>query len=69
MLGRGPLLVVSSNQSGLMSVREIVAAAIAETGAEGPKDTGQVMKAAMAKVAGQADGKRVSSIAQEALSG
>ena len=27
MLGRGPLLVVSSNQSGLMSVREIIAAA------------------------------------------
>ena len=50
-------------------LREIVAAAIAETGAEGPKDTGQVMKAAMAKVAGQADGKRVSTIAQEALSG
>ncbi|CAB4345243.1 unannotated protein [freshwater metagenome] len=50
-------------------LREIVAAAIAETGAESAKDTGQVMKAAMAKVAGQADGKRVSAIAQEALSG
>ena len=49
-------------------LREIVAAAIAETGAESPKDTGQVMKVAMAKVAGQADGKRVSAIAQEALS-
>ena len=30
MLGRGPLLVVSSNQSGLMSVREIVATAKAK---------------------------------------
>ena len=50
-------------------LREIVAAAIAETGAEGPKDTGQVMKAAMAKAAGQADGKRVSAIAKEALGG
>ncbi len=49
-------------------LREIVAAAIAETGAESPKDTGQVMKAAMVAVAGQADGKRVSAIAQEALS-
>ena len=49
-------------------LREIVVAAIAETGAESPKDTGQVMKVAMAKVAGQADGKRVSAIAQEALS-
>lgn len=48
-------------------LREIVAAAISETGAESPKDTGQVMKAAMAKAAGQADGKRVSVIVQEAL--
>jgi uncharacterized protein YqeY len=37
-----------------------VAAAIAETGAAGPKDIGKVMKAAMAKLAGKnADGKRV----------
>jgi len=50
-------------------LREIVSAAIAETGAEGPKDTGQVMKVAMAKAAGQADGKRVSAIAKEALGG
>ena len=50
-------------------LREIVTAAIAETGAESPKETGQVMKAAMAKVAGQADGKRVSAIAKEALGG
>jgi uncharacterized protein YqeY len=38
-----------------------VEAAIAETGAAGPKDLGKVMKAAMAKLAGKnADGKRVS---------
>jgi uncharacterized protein YqeY len=37
-----------------------VAAAIAETGAAGPKDLGKVMKAAMARLAGKnADGKRV----------
>jgi uncharacterized protein YqeY len=37
-----------------------VEAAIAETGAAGPKDLGKVMKAAMAKLAGKnADGKRV----------
>ena len=37
-----------------------VAAAIAETGAVGPKDMGKVMKAAMAKLAGKnAEGKRV----------
>ncbi len=38
-----------------------VAAAVAETGAAGPKDLGKVMKAAMAKFAGRnVDGKRVS---------
>ena|SRR5689334_23264168 len=48
-------------------LREIVAAAVAETGAASPKDMGQVMKAAMPRVAGRADGKRVSALAQEAL--
>jgi uncharacterized protein YqeY len=48
-------------------LREIVAAAVAETGAASPKDMGIVMKAAMPKVAGRADGKRVSGLAQEAL--
>ena len=50
-------------------LREIVAAAVAETGAASPKDMGMVMKAAMPKVAGRADGKRVSGLAQEALRG
>jgi uncharacterized protein YqeY len=45
----------------------IVAAAITETGASEAKDMGQVMKAAMAKVAGRADGKRVSGRVREAL--
>ena len=37
-----------------------IAAAIAETGAAGPKDIGKVMKAAMARLAGKnAEGKRV----------
>jgi len=45
----------------------IVAAAVAETGASSPKDMGQVMKAAMATVAGRADGKRVSARVQGAL--
>ena len=48
-------------------LRAIVAAAVAETGAASPKDMGQVMKAAMPRVAGRADGKRVSALAQEAL--
>jgi uncharacterized protein YqeY len=48
-------------------LRAIVAVAVADTGASSPKDMGQVMKAAMAQVAGRADGKRVSSLVQEAL--
>lgn len=45
----------------------IVSDAVAETGASSPKDMGQVMKAAMARVAGRADGKRVSAHVREAL--
>src|SRR4051812_33079706 len=48
-------------------LRAIVADAVAETGAASPKDMGQVMKAAMPRVAGRADGRRVSALAQEAL--
>jgi uncharacterized protein len=50
-------------------LRAIVAEAVAETGASSPKEMGQVMKAAMPRVAGRADGKRVSALAQEALRG
>ena len=50
-------------------LRAIVEAAVAETGAASPKDMDQVMKAAMPRVAGRADGKRVSTMAQEALRG
>jgi uncharacterized protein len=48
-------------------LKAIVAEAIAEAGAESPKEMGQVMRAAMPKVAGRADGKRVSALVQEAL--
>jgi uncharacterized protein len=50
-------------------LRAIVAAAVAEAGATSAGDMGMVMKAAMPKVAGRADGKRVSALAQEALRG
>lgn len=50
-------------------LRAIVADAVASTGADSPKDMGAVMKAAMAVVAGRADGKRVSALAGEALRG
>jgi uncharacterized protein YqeY len=48
-------------------LRQIVADAIAESGATTPKDLGGVMKLAMERTGGRADGKRVSSLAREAL--
>jgi uncharacterized protein len=48
-------------------LRSIVEDAVGETGAEGPQQMGQVMKAAMAKVQGRAEGGRVSAIAKERL--
>ena len=39
---------------------DLVAAAITETGAEGPKQMGAVMKTVQPRVAGRADGRRVS---------
>ena len=51
------------------SLDEIVAKAIAQTGASSPKDIGQVMSAAMAEVSGRADGKRVSGLVRASLQG
>ena len=48
-------------------LRGIVAAAVVETGASSPKDMGQVMKAAMPRVGGRADGKRVSALVKDRL--
>jgi len=44
-----------------------VAAVIAELGATGPNDLGKVMKNAMARLAGRADGKLIRDIAQQRL--
>ena len=49
-------------------LQAIVAQAVTETGATTPKDLGAVMKLAMQRVDGRADGKRVSAAAREALS-
>jgi len=47
-----------------------VVEAIAETGAASPKDMGRVMKAVMAKLAGQSvDGKIVNELVRQKLSG
>ena len=48
-------------------LREIVKAAIAETGASAPADMGKVMKVAMTKVAGRAPGGEVSAMVKELL--
>jgi uncharacterized protein len=45
----------------------IVDAAIAEVGADGPQQMGQVMKATMAQVQGRADGSRVSALVKQRL--
>lgn len=50
-------------------LREIVAAAIAETGASTPADMGKVMKVALEKVTGRAPGGDVSVIVRELLTG
>jgi len=50
------------------AVEQAVTAAVAETGATSSKDMGRVMKAAMAKLAGQnADGKTVSELVRRKL--
>lgn len=52
------------------AVEQAVIDAIAETGATSPKDTGRVMKAAMAKLTGQSvDGKTVSDLVRKKLTG
>ncbi|MBC8423517.1 GatB/YqeY domain-containing protein [bacterium] len=47
----------------------LVREAIVETGAETMKDMGKVMKAAMAKTGGRADGNRVSALVKSLLAG
>jgi uncharacterized protein len=50
------------------SIERAVTEAIAESGASSPKDVGRVMKAAMARLAGQnVDGKTVSDLARKKL--
>lgn len=48
-------------------IRTLVAEAVAQTGAAGPKEMGKVMAALMPKVKGRADGKLVNAIVKELL--
>ena len=56
-------------QLGDDELRAIVAAAVAETGASGMQQMGQVMKVAQSRVAGRADGGRVAAVVKETLLG
>jgi uncharacterized protein YqeY len=48
-------------------LREMASAAIAEVGAESPRDMGEVMKSLMPQIKGKADGKMVSKLIAELL--
>jgi len=50
-------------------IKDLIAAAIAETGAVGPQQMGLVMKSIQPKIAGRADGGLVSSLVKAALLG
>lgn len=54
-------------QIGDSELAEIVAGAVAESGASSPRDMGNVMKLVMPQVVGRADGKRVSAAVKEKL--
>ncbi len=51
------------------ALRGLVSDAVAETGATSPRDMGPVMKLVLSRAGGRADGKRVSALVKEALSG
>ncbi len=48
-------------------IREIILAAVAETGAESPRQIGDVMKVVMPQLKGKADGKLVNKLVMEVL--
>jgi uncharacterized protein YqeY len=50
-------------------LQAIVERAVADSGAQSPKDMGAAMKSAMAAVDGRADGRRVSGLVKAALGG
>ena len=56
------------SQIGEEELRSVIKAIIAETGASGVKDIGKVMKEAMVRLAGKADGKIVNKIVKDLLS-
>ncbi len=78
--GREDLAVAEEAEAEIISVylpaelsdeelQQIVTEAVAESGATESNQMGLVMKAAMAKVAGRADGKRVQALVRATLAG
>ena len=61
------LLRYMPEQMGEDDVRALVTEVIAQTGAEGMKDMGKVMKELMPKVKGKADGALVNKLVKEEL--
>lgn len=51
------------------AIKQLIADAVAETGASGPAGMGQVMKVISPKIAGKADGGTVSALVKAALTG
>jgi uncharacterized protein YqeY len=78
--GREDLATKEESEAGLLceylpeqltreKIEGIIKEVISELPAKSPKDLGRVMKAAMARIAGQAEGKEVNKIARELLGG
>lgn len=61
------LLTFLPQQLSREEVEALVVRAIADSGAQGPKDMGKVMKAIMPHVTGRADGSLVSAVVKEKL--
>lgn len=61
------LLAYLPQQLSREEVEALVVQAIADSGAQGPKDMGKVMKAIMPHVTGKADGSLVSAVVKEKL--
>ena len=62
------LVALMPRQLGREEVEREVDAAVADTGATGPKDMGRVMKEAVARLAGRADGKLIAELVKTKLS-
>ena len=63
------LLSFLPQQISVEEMRRELEGIIADVQATGPRDLGRVMKAAMAKLAGRADGKEVNQVARKLLGG